>query len=403
MRRPSALTVVLVAFVLLVVLWVVVNTEWGEVEIPTPLRGDAATNPFYAAQKLVETLGATSERRESLGDTGTDAVVVLSTWGWDIDQRRRTELERWVEGGGRLVVDAALINGSDAFERWSGIARERAEVDPTDEDPFQSPEIFDPCERFVAVHYDAGGGFEESDGYELCAFDRASWLEAADQSRTTDWLWTLEDEYGSVQGLRVGVGEGTVTLVNAVPFVYRELFEGDHGEVLAAAASLRAGDHVVFMSEAHVASLPELVWRHGAPVVAVLSLFIALALWRGAMRFGPLVAPSERARRSLAEQILGTGRFAMRVGNGAALVAAARRALHEAAGRRIVGYERLGVAGQAEAVAGLARVDRRELAAALDPEQSARPLELRAKLALLEAARRELVSRNQWSKHGKRI
>jgi hypothetical protein len=253
------------------------------------------------------------------------------------------------------------------------------------------------------VHHDADGGVEESEGYELCAFDRASWIEATDPSRTGQWLWSLEDEYGSVQGVRVHVGQGTVTLVNAVPFVYRELFEGDHGEVLAAAASLRAGDHVVFMSEADVASLPELVWQHGAPVVAVLLLFIALALWRGAMRFGPLVAASERARRSLAEQILGTGRFAMRVGNGAALVAAARRALHEAAARRIVGYERLSVAAQAEAVAGLARVDDRELAAALGSEQSTRPLELRAKLALLEAARRELVSRSQWSKHGKRI
>ncbi|HEY3516291.1 MAG TPA: hypothetical protein VGL98_04525, partial [Gammaproteobacteria bacterium] len=188
-----------------------------------------------------------------------------------------------------------------------------------------------------------------------------------------------------------------------VPFVYRELFDGAHGEVLAAATGLRGGDHVVFMSEADVASLPELVWRHGAPVVAVLLLWIALALWRGAMRFGPLVAASARARRSLAEQVLGTGRFAVRVGGGAALVAAARRALHEAASRRIVGYERLAVAAQAEAVAKLAQVDGAALAAALESEQSARPLELRAKLALLELARRELVSRSQWSKHGKRI
>jgi hypothetical protein len=121
------------------------------------------------------------------------------------------------------------------------------------------------------------------------------------------------------------------------------------------------------------------------------------------MRFGPLVAPIESARRSLAEQVLGTGRFALRVGGGAALVTAARRALNEAAARRIVGYDRLAVAAQAEAVAALARVDARELAAALDSGQTARPIELRAKLALLEAARRELVSRSQWSKHGKRI
>jgi hypothetical protein len=203
--------------------------------------------------------------------------------------------------------------------------------------------------------------------------------------------------------VRVFVGEGAVTLVNGVPFVYRELFDGDHGELLTAAADLRVGDHVVFLSEADVASLLELVWRHGAPVVSVLLLFVALALWRGAMRFGPLVAPSERARRSLAEQILGTGRFALRVGGGAALIAAAKRALHEAATRRIAGYDRLTAAAQAQSIAALARVDARELAAALDAEPNARPLELRAKLALLEAARRELVSRSHWQKHGKRI
>jgi hypothetical protein len=100
---------------------------------------------------------------------------------------------------------------------------------------------------------------------------------------------------------------------------------------------------------------------------------------------------------------LGTGRFAVRVGGGAALVAAARRALHEAAARRIPGYERLAGDEQAGAVAKLAAVDARELAAALGAEQGQRPIELRASLALLESARRQLVSRSQWSKHGKRI
>ncbi|HEX7238514.1 MAG TPA: hypothetical protein VF405_16220 [Gammaproteobacteria bacterium] len=393
MKRPSLLTVALVLFVLLVTGYIVANTEWGEVKIPTPLRGDAATNPFYAAQKLVETLGATSERRESLGEIPSDAVVVLSTWGWDIDRARRERFERWVEAGGRLVVDAALISGSDAFETWSGIARERDEVDP-DDDEFHPPQIFDPCRDVSELPAASSSPVPD---FEVCNFDRSSWL--ATEKRL---LWALDDE-GTLVAARVAVGEGSVTVLNGVPFVYREIFEGEHGAVLAAATGLRSGDRVVFMSEADVASLPELVWQYGAPVVAVLLLWTVLALWRGAMRFGPLVAPSERARRSLAEQVLGTGRFALRVGGGAALVAAARRALHEAAARRIVGYERLAAAAQAEAIAGLARIDASELAAALDTEQSARPLELRAKLARLEAARRELVSRNQWSKHGKRI
>jgi hypothetical protein len=397
MRRPRAVHVVLVVFALLVGAWVVGNTEWGEVRVPTPLRGEAATNPFYAAQKLVETLGATSERREALGPTPTDAVVVLSTWGWDIDSARRRELERWVEGGGRLVVDAALISGSDAFEEWSGIAREREEVDPVDEDVFRAPEIVEECARLEQV-----GGFGESnDGppsyYEVCHFDRQSWLEPEPPV-----LWGLIDD-GFLRAARVRVGEGAVTVLNGVPFVYREIFAGEHGELLVAAADLTGGDHVVFMSEADVASLPELVWRHGAPVVGVVLLFITLALWRGAMRFGPLLAPVEQARRSLAEQVLGTGRFAVRVGGGEALLAAARRALNEAAARRIAGYERLTADARAESVAKLAEVDARELAAALALEQVPRPTELRATLALLEAARRQLVSRSQWSKHGKRI
>lgn len=397
MTRPATLWLVLVLLalgVLFVVMWIADSTEWGEVEIPTRLRGDAATNPFYAAQKLVETLGATSERRESLGDTPRDAVVVLSTWSWDIDGERREQFQRWVEAGGRLVVDAGLISGGDAFEEWSGIVREREELDP-DADLFQLPKIVKPCVSLDEV----GAEIDEASSavYSACNLDYSSWFETNGRV-----LWGLRYE-DLLRATRVAVGQGTVTAINGVPFVYRELFEGDHGELLAAAAELRSGDHFVFMSEADVASLPQLVWRYGAPVVAVLALWIALALWRGAMRFGPLVAPSESARRSLAEQVLGTGRFALRVGAGAALVTAARRALHEAAARRIIGYDRLAAPAQAEAVAGLARVDGRELAAALDAEQSARPMELRAKLALLEAARRELVSRSQWSKHGKRI
>ena len=150
-RRPSALQVILVAFVLLIAVYLVFNTTWGEIEIPTPLRGAAATNPFYAAQKLVETLGATSERRDSLGDTPSDAVVVLSTWGWDIDRARREGFERWVEAGGRLVVDAALISGTDAFEMWSGISHERKEIDPFDPNPAEAQQIFDRCRDVTEI------------------------------------------------------------------------------------------------------------------------------------------------------------------------------------------------------------------------------------------------------------
>ena len=393
MRRLPVAPIVVAVAVLLVALLIVANTEWGEVTLPAPLRGEAASNPFYAAERLVALLGATSELREALDDTSVSAVVVLSTWGWDIDAARRTELERWVEAGGRLVVDAALVTGSDAFEEWSGVARAREEDLPRGErDPLQARRFFATCATLYEIDYDAAPA--EPMEYELCNFDRSSWLESAEP-----WQWALGDDE-VLQVVRVAVGEGSVTVINGVPFVYRDIFVGDHGPLLAAATQLRVGDHIVFMSEDDVSSLLELVWRHGAPVVGALLLFVALALWRGAMRFGPLLAPVERARRSLGEQILGTGRFVMRVGAGAGLHAAAVRALHEAAARRIGGYERLSPADRAGAVARLAAVDADALAAALE---SGRKPDLRGTLAFLESTRRQLIVKNQWSKHGKRV
>jgi hypothetical protein len=395
---------IVVGAIALIAVWVAVNTEWGEVKIPSPLRGDAARNPFYAAQRLVETLGATSERREMLGDTSTDSTLVLSSWSWDINTARRLDLERWVEGGGRLVVDATLINGSDAFMRWSGIEHVLLEFDESEEfgeseqeeDLLQSPEVYEPCEDLLEIDYGADGTQTERGYYEACNFDRSSWFVT-----TRRLLWALSGADG-LQAARVAVGRGDVTAVNAAPFRFRELFEGDHGEILVAAVALEAGDHVVFMSEDDYASLPELVWRYGAPVVAVLMLALALALWRGAMRFGPLVAPIETARRSLGEQILGTGRFAVRLGGGAALHAAAARALQEVAARRVAGYERLTAAQRVAAIAGLARIDAAELAPAMN-RVGEHAQELKQAVALLESARRQLISGSQWSKHGKRI
>jgi hypothetical protein len=399
MSRPSFFSIVLVIAVVLIVAWVARHTEWGEVQLPTSLQGEAARNPFYAAQRLVDVLGASSERAQRLGALDDAAVVVLSTWGWDVNAARRAEFERWVESGGRLVADAALISGSDAFERWSGIERVRKEPDEEaeEEDVFQTPEVVEPCEDLLELRYAADDSDADEAYYEGCGFDRTSWL-----ITTQDLAWALSGDDG-LQAARVAVGKGSVTVINAVPFLYRDVLEGDHGELLIAATQLRAGDHVVFMSEEDYPSLPELVWRYGAPVVVVAFLWIALALWRGAVRFGPLVAVRERARRSLGEQILGTGRFTVRLGGGAALTAAAARALHEVAARRISGYERLSSGEQVASVARLASVSVAELGAAVNPATNQRVPELRSALALLESARRQLISRSQGSKHGKRI
>ena len=97
---------------------------------------------------------------------------------------------------------------------------------------------------------------------------------------------------------------------------------------------MRRGDDVHFLSEDTHPSLLALLWRYGAPVVMLTLTLVALVLWRGGVRFGPLAAAADAARRSLVEQIRGTGQFILRHGGGHSLHAASVRALDEAAKRR---------------------------------------------------------------------
>ena len=116
--------------------------------------------------------------------------------------------------------------------------------------------------------------------------------------------------------MRVQVGRGSVTVINATPFRERSLFNGNHGRLFVAATGMRRGDDIHFLSEENHPSLLALLWQHGAPVVLLSLALIGLVIWRGTVRFGPLEAPSDAARRSLAEQIRGTGQFALRHGGG---------------------------------------------------------------------------------------
>jgi hypothetical protein len=193
--------------------------------------------------------------------------------------------------------------------------------------------------------------------------------------------------------MRVAIGRGSVTVVNSAPFRYRSLFDGDHGRLFVAAAQLRHGDEVHFMSEDDYPGLMTLMWRRGAPVVAIGLVLVGLLLWRGAVRFGPLAPSPASARRSLADQIRGSGRFALQCG-GQALHAAVVRALDEAARRRISRYGSMPPDGRSAALARLTGIDGDALSSAVDLSRPRRAGELHRTLTLLEAARRETLKRH---------
>jgi hypothetical protein len=389
--------VILALGALLVVVLIVViarNTSWVDTDVPMPARGEAARDPLYAARRLAEERGATAARDRALVLPRRDGVLLASNWSWALTTERRERLEAWVENGGRLVVDDTLLDGSGAFEAWSGIQRVFPERDDRF-DPFDDPQR-PPPERECHALYEEGTEptIDERRRYTLCGLVQSSLVTTRDEP-----AWSLGDE-SEYYAVRTDVGRGSVTVVNAEPFVNAELFEGDHAAILVAATQLRGGDEIRFLLEQADETVLALAWRHGAPVVLLGLAVLVLVILRSAVRFGPLAAPAERVRRSLAEQIRGTGQFALRWGGGEALHAATTRALREAATARISAFARMASAERVASVARATGLDTEQLGNAIEYRGSGGSNELAQAIALLETARRRLLEADKRSKHG---
>jgi hypothetical protein len=368
------------------VIWVANNSYWADEKMPLPLKGEAARNPFCAVQRFAQALGAHAQWSQGTSLPSSSGVVLISDWNWQLTSDRSRRIEHWVESGGRLVVDNSLIGGTGEFERWSGIGHQLRQ--------WRRTEAFSVAKSGIC--YTVNEAEEPHSSYSVCGMQAGSSL-----TTTRAPSWALRNELG-VEVARVKVGRGSVTVINGTPFAQRGLLDHDNGALFVAATQLRRGDQIHFFSEGHHASLLQLAWQLGWPALYLSAVLLALALWRGGARFGPLAAPAEMARRSLAEQIRGTGEFAMRVGSGQSLHAAARRALNEVATRYIRAYDRLGGAERMRALAEATGLEGDALAAAFHYSGSGRMESVRAAIELLESARRRVLISNARSRHGNR-
>jgi hypothetical protein len=406
-----AATVLVVAFIA----WIGSHLRFTETKLPLPLQGEAVTNPYYAAIKLTEQLQAKAAWERIFSVPASDSVILLSNWNWSLSHARRERVEAWVANGGRLVVDNSLIGGAEEFEKWVGVSRldhskdaEKNDDENAEEDSAKSSgddgddeaknakkkrKLSRGERNLVEQFIDQACTPLTEDGtkrtFSVCGIDTSVSL-----TSSRKLIWALRRDR-DIQALRIAVGRGSVTVLNAAPFRYREFFQGDHPSLFVTATQLHHGDNLFFFTEEDHASLLTLTWRYGAPVVLLLAALIALALWRNSTRFGPLAAVPEKARRSLAEQIRGTGEFTLRFGGGRALHTALVRALREAAVKRLPNYDRMSSEERVAAVAKLTGVLESELGPAVNYSGARNSHELRNVIAVLETARRRLSSKNK--------
>lgn len=369
--------------------WVLNNTYWDEVALPSALRGEAKDDPFYAAKALVRELGGEVSEAKYFTAPSPRDVIFLSNWSWNLGEVRRRQLEQWVESGGRLVMDDTIWLRGEVFTAWSGVnfAAPRAGEQP------DTPGL--PYEECRLLQRDGQRTLPEEGlrhSYQVCDVD-------PDQVLTTQRRlpWQLRDDAG-IRALRTIVGQGSVTLIVATPFHWRNVLRGDHAELFVAMTQLRRGDRVHFLAEDQHPSMFALTWQLGWPALVPALLALALLLWRTGTRFGPLVPVPAPVRRSLVEQIRGTGKFLVRRGGAAALHAASVRALETAARRSVPQFDDFKGSARIAAMAQAAGISADSLAPSLQVPAS--PRSLLTALVQLEGTRRRILSPKTRRIHG---
>lgn len=382
---------------------VVTQTEWVDREVAVPRSPEVLSNPFYAVQHLLDRLHVHAVQKQNLQHwPPRDATMLLTSSHWKLFPERLQQLKNWVEAGGQLVIPAHLI-GDDALKSWLAIQSIDTDDDDAEGVTPPAPNLAAAsapacegthCQRWVrykrlsschalAETAEAADVYGGARGFTMCGINTQVFTSRHAVS------WRVGDA-AQTAALRVAVGRGSVSVVQNPSVLHNDaLFRGDHALFAVALLQARPGQTIWFVADEARPSLPVLIWTEARAAVLLVLLVVAVTLWRGAVRFGPLVAPAPLGRRSMAEQVRGTAQFLWQR-DPAALHAAQVRALHETAAPRLRGYTHQSRAERAAALARATGLDEQALAHALDTRPARPPAHLATTLNLLESARRRL-------------
>ena len=365
--------------------WLVRESEWVDIDVPTFAKNEAARDRFYAAKSLVRHLGGSVVSPHSLDKLPpAAATLVLSSSHWNMFPGRDAALKHWVESGGKLVFAEMPFFREQFVPDWAPLrnVEDRSTAASAPEPSFAARLQPERCHVFsepLAVR----PAFGQARSFRVCgsASTRLTSLVAPQ--------WSLGDPAGlRMARVVVGTGSVAVSLLRGA-FGNKGIVSDDGALAFVAALDLHQGDEVWFVDEEARTPLLRALWSSGWPALLLGLAALGLALWRDGPRFGPLVVEPSVARRSIGEQIRRTAAF-VAAGRGEALHRAALRALEAAAARAIPDFASLlALSDRAGAIAARSDSDAATLASAM--QMPKRRHALATAIAELERARRALL------------
>ena len=248
--------------------WIAFHLHWETITVPTPPKGEALRNPYYALEHFAADMGIHTREIATVRGLAPEAVLVFEEPGDKLTRPPVEALENWVESGGRLVISPVLLDSYPALKAWSGIKRARAAPKPPPPPP-AAPAAAAPAAAAPApVHSTAQSGSDcplmtvRADGtptgqsFRVC---NAGPTLGFDGDRAP--AWSLSDDRG-MHVIRAGVGFGEITVLEPADVLSNTMLKrADHAEMFAAAAGLRHADTLLVFHPATAVPLPVLLWR----------------------------------------------------------------------------------------------------------------------------------------------
>ena len=364
--------------------WIAMHTYWDYVMVDNPPQGEAVGNRYYAFEKLTQRFAIHTRQVPTLRTMPAADGVLL------IDDVRGAQLdidalEKWVDGGGRLLMAPGTLLANARLQSWTGIGRAFLRSDNDEDAPAsaarRTPEPDDECPPYS----ERLAGRETGKSLRAClGVTRVAY------STMRTPAWSLSNGYG-FQMLRVNIGKGSVAVIACECLMgNKSLLRGDHARIVFDSIPLKAGDHVDILNPVSAESLWALLWRLAAAAIVCALVAVGLTIWRNLPRFGRIAASAPPLRRSLAEQIRATARFAWRTRRLASLRQAERQALSQSACRKLAFYERMNAAQRIDALAARTGLESSALRDALSENPDGGAESQRTAIMLLEKVRRHL-------------
>jgi hypothetical protein len=286
-------------------MWFLANFERTTHSVRTGYKAEALNNPWLAAERLVQRMGAESTTLRNVVDLPTlpaSGTLFLPAGRYALARTTRQALIDWVERGGYLVIEAEPAGQPDPLLDSVGIGR------------FNNGHADDVRKRQpVAIRLP---GSQVTSTVQLSHRMR---LEADEPE------FEFDGGNGNVLVLS-GHADGLVLALNDLAFASnRSIGRLQHAQFLWELVNLVPGDRPVYFFNAPARqSLQDWLVEHAwAPLCGAAAL-LALWLWQAAPRFGPIAPDPVRSRRRLLDHLRASGRYLWSNGGAQRMLEAAR-------------------------------------------------------------------------------